>query len=446
MYFSTDILFVVYFCLSAHAFEALLDRKSSAIRSKERITSSVSPSLLDDAISPTCITTLVPVTSSCHIGVHTLATSAGKNKRAAHVTLEDKAITAGCTTSYSTSTSCHIGVHLQPTFTGSPVTVTETSSVSSDGSMTTITTRVTAQISVSTPDPAATGTGDYTVFLSPKLKSEITELANSYCPASKNKRQLSCQLSQSAQAEFKKDVAKLIVTAMSIAKDPQALAISVTIAGTLTSALLAGAAFKSIYSFPAQSISKAHQSGTTATSTTSTSTVQALTYYPFAPYDNVQGPVSQDVLALTSYLEQYFKSSFAITVTVTSTYTRLPCSHGADPQVHSGTAGYCMCTDGKMYPTSRSTMTTTIDGTTTAYVNDCAYTTIPKTSTSLATKTILPTRTNPQPIIPTSQSCNNGTYFEQENFISQVQNFCLTASNQGWVVMPTGGNAAFKRK
>lgn len=79
-------------------------------------------------------------------------------------------------------------------------------------------------------------------------------------------------------------------------------------------------------------------------------------------------------------------SSLASTRGVTTaspTQSSRLCTYGAQPGIYSGQADYCECTNGKLYPVSTLSYTTTYSGTVTELIDLCPYTTIPSSTTDL---------------------------------------------------------------
>ena len=398
---------------------------------------------VEHAIEPSCSTTLIPISSTCHVGVHTLASTSSLGKRAAGesspgVSFVNKAIKPSCITSYSTSTTCHAGVHPQPTFSETEIVVTETTSPTGGGTLQTITTTTMAELSVSVPPATATATANYMFYITPKLQEDIVEIANSFCPGVKEKRQsggaASCRLPQSLRAKFLAKFSKKVGLAVEIDKTVAlTAAAAVFVLGTWAFERVAtGKIVKSDIPIEPQYVQSALSAQTTSTTT---STSKDATLFPGPPNNVLVTPMAQDVIALTSHWESYFESVWPTsktTITVKPTITRLPCSHGADPGIHPGTAGYCQCTDGKIYPISPKTETTTIDGTKTTYLNDCPYTTIPKSTADRGT-TIKPTiATTTQPLALGSATCFHGAFFKYNDMTNRVSSFCKTASRDGY--------------
>ena len=439
------------FCLSAGVVIGTQSESSVLhIESTETSTSLSTLLIPNDAIKPGCSTKRIPVTSTCYAGVHTLPTTRSLEVRAAEnpssVSLMNKARPPGCSTSYSTSTSCWPGVHPQPTFSATPITVTEITSPSTDGPVMTITTKTTAEMSLSVPHPTATGETDYTYYITPKLRTKIVKLANSFCPGPKEKRHsfggsgLRCRLPQSSRVDFETGVRRIVGEGVEVSEavEESARKSLIISAGGVIAKLFAGYLVAGV-GFELHGYIKEHyfNSGKTSlmSSSSSTSRPGAPTMFPGPPQNNIMAPASSDIFALTQYWNNYFESSWPghkVTVTVKSTPTRLPCSHGADPQVHPGTAGYCQCTNGKIYPTSPVKQTTHVDGKKTTYLNDCPYTTIPSSTTNLG-PTIVPTlATTTTPLDSKPATCFHGASFKDSDFTQKVSSFCSTASKGGY--------------
>ena len=397
---------------------------------------------VEHAIEPSCSTTLIPISSTCHVGVHTLASTSSLGKRAAGesspgVSFVNKAIKPSCITSYSTSTTCHAGVHPQPTFSETEIVVTETTSPTGGGTLQTITTTTMAEMSVSVPPATATATANYMFYITPKLQGDIVKIANSFCPGVKEKRQsggaANCRLPQTSIDQFLAEVSKVFGVTVDIntLAFPATAALA-TFALYVVERLRNGKTVRLTNPIRPQSIHSALPAQITSTTT---STSKDATLFPGPPNNVLVTPMAQDVIALTSHWESYFESVWPTsktTITVKPTVTRLPCSHGADPGIHPGTADYCQCTDGKIYPISPKTETTTIDGTKTTYLNDCPYTSIPKSTADRGT-TIKPTiATTTQPLALGSATCFHGASFKYNDMTNRVSSFCKTASRDGY--------------
>lgn len=292
-----------------------------------------------------------------------------------------------------------------------------------------------AQMSVSAPAATAIG-ANYTFFITPELQEDIIKVANSFCPAAKEKRQTggaaSCRLPQ-----FTNQVQRLVgngeafVATSPIVGQAAALVISVYVFHLL----VLGQGISTNFEVSQDSVKNAEDSLSTTSTSTSTSIKSLVTLFPGPPNNVLITPLSQEVMALTSYWNSFFHTDWPgskTTVTVTPTITRLPCTHAADPGIHPGTAGYCQCTDGNIYPISPKTETTTISGTKTTYLNDCPYTTIPKSTANRGT-TIVPTpKTTTQPLALGPPTCLHGPSFRYEDMTAKVSSFCSTASKDGY--------------
>jgi hypothetical protein len=126
------------------------------------------------------------------------------------------------------------------------------------------------------------------------------------------------------------------------------------------------------------------------TSTTTNTNDPAPTMIPGAGNSLVSTIEQDDIAALTKYLESCYQSEWSQYTVTTTTSSRFPCTHGAQPGVYTGTADCCQCTNGKFYPVSPGTYSTKINGKATSIANPCPYTTIPSKTTDLRA-TIKPT-------------------------------------------------------
>ena len=259
--------------------------------------------------------------------------------------------------SYTTSTKCHPGVHPQPTFTGTLITVTETSSVPSGSQIHTSKVTTMAEMSVSVSPPAATDISDYMFYTTPSLRTVILRIANSFRPVAKENGHSdgsaapSCRLPQSARQGFITEVTRTIGQAVDLNDRRLARQVATPVFAThAASIFILGDHFRLASLIKSDFVESVASNKEDASS--STTLPGAPTMFPGPPYNNVLGPIANDVDALTNYRDSYFTSKWpgdVITLTTTPKTQRLPCTHGAQPGVYRGTAAYCQCTDGKIY-------------------------------------------------------------------------------------------------
>ncbi|KAF2769431.1 hypothetical protein EJ03DRAFT_336291 [Teratosphaeria nubilosa] len=93
----------------------------------------------------------------------------------------------------------------------------------------------------------------------------------------------------------------------------------------------------------------------------------------------------------TSYASSDCGSTTPASLTATTTSNPFVCTYGADPGLYTGTAGYCQCPDGSLYPTNPATS---------PFSTPCGYTTQPATRTTDLGTTKGPDSTTPYSTAP----------------------------------------------
>jgi len=395
--------------------------------------------LQNKAIAPTCSTVLVPLSSTCNVGVNTVS---GNDKRQLQGTAANKAILPSCSTIYSTSTSCNAGVHPQPTFTGAPVTVTQLTYPSVSAAPVTTTVTTIADLSVSATLAGTSAASDYIFFLTPTLQQDIIDIAETFCTPARQKRQIasapSCSLDPSYQQAFVNGVASLV--------DGDVIATGTQLAPGLAAIVIGAEIFKLWSTSSVQPLGLSLGVGggdvSSVVSSAGSSSSQpppAPTLYPGPPNCNYTSMESSDIFLLTSY----WAAAFDLVTTSSSA-----CHFGTSVGI-SSTQSYCICTDGFYHSISPVTITTTVNGSPTQTVDYCPYTSIPS-ATIAAGPTIASPLSIPPPtslVAPTSSAaslslsaptCFSGpSAFKDKDMSSGISEFCASASKSGWSVTQT---------
>lgn len=408
----------------------LLVRQDAAATAVE--TAAPHITLQQKAVQPTCITEVIPASSSCNIGVHSEISDS---------TLEGRAVPATCQTFWTTQTNCKIGVHPQPT--DLTVTVTENTQ-GPDG--TTVATTITTAAQASISAPASGDSGSIGFVLTPSLRTEIVNVINAACPKKLKARDgeeivdLACALPQSVYDGVRVQIENLIRN--TLAYDPKAVAslfggvvteeqirygLTTLFAMTVLSQAVGNGKlalssemsadlYKPILQNPPQG------GGGTITTTTSSSGKPAPTGIEAHPNF---GTIPSDP-DYTKVLTEYLGGSKTTATPI--------CTYGASPNKLKNGGGYCQC-EGKMYPTSISKYVSTISGTATTLNEPCPYTEVPSSTFNVNDNTIVVTMPSPTKTgksVPTQMCLPGAPAYKPDAVISKASVFCASASDAHW--------------